>query len=57
MVLLDVGRLCRSVGLPSPDMRIERVSPARRLGSSLFDCCNYARQALGRVIPSTAGCQ
>lgn len=50
LVLLDIEGLCRAVGLPPPDMRFERAAPARRLGGSLFDCCNYARQSLGRAV-------
>lgn len=55
VVLLDIEGLCRSVGLPPPDLSFERGSAAKQLGSSLFDCCNYARQALGRVVPRGGG--
>ncbi|PRB81380.1 Crp/Fnr family transcriptional regulator [Pseudomonas sp. MYb185] len=48
VVLLDIEGLCRSVGLPPPDLKFEGESAARRLGSSLFDCCNYASQVLGK---------
>lgn len=47
IVLLDVEGLCRSVGLPPPSQKKERIEPSRHLGSSLFDCCNYAHQSLG----------
>lgn len=55
VVLLDVEGLCRAVGLPSPELHFERASAARRLGSSLFDCCNYASQTLGRILPGAGG--
>lgn len=48
IVLLDVEKLCQSVGLPPPNQKKERIEPSRHLGSSLFDCCNYAHQSLGR---------
>lgn len=48
IVLLDVEGLCRSVGLPPPSFQKERIESSRHLGSSLFDCCNYAHQTLGR---------
>ena len=48
VVLLDIKGLCESVGLPPPNPQFERVSAAQRLGSSLFDCCNYASQVLGK---------
>ena len=49
IVLLDVDGLCREVGLPPPAPQISSPRPAAHLGGSLFDCCNYARQPLGRV--------
>lgn len=48
LVLLDADGLCREVGLPGPDASLERLGPLDHLGSSLFDCCNYARQTLGK---------
>lgn len=51
VVLLNVDALCRSVNLPPPDQRdLARNSAARRLGSGLFDCCNYAGQTLGWTV-------
>src|SRR5690606_7709813 len=41
VVLLDIPGLCKEVNLPLPNPEIERAKPTRRLGSSLFDCCNY----------------
>lgn len=55
VVLLDVDGLCRSVNLPPPDLSFDRAMPARRLGNSLFDCCNYARQSLGWAVSRTGG--
>ncbi|MBN9426281.1 MAG: Crp/Fnr family transcriptional regulator [Burkholderiales bacterium] len=55
VVLLDVAGLCKAVDLPPPDLDFDLVKPARRLGSSLFDCCNYASQVLGRAEPGAAG--
>lgn len=48
LVLLDAEGLCQEVGLPAPDMAFEEATPMDNLGSSLFDCCNYARQVLGK---------
>lgn len=48
LVLLDVDGLCQSVELPPPGAAFEQAEPMGHLGSSLFDCCNYARQALGK---------
>ncbi|QLF92536.1 Crp/Fnr family transcriptional regulator [Pseudomonas sp. ABC1] len=48
LVLLDADGLCQEVGLPAPDMTFEGTTAMDHLGSSLFDCCNYARQALGK---------
>jgi len=49
IVLLDVAGLCQDVGLPPPEPKPVRARPTRHLGSSLFDCCNYAKMALGRM--------
>ncbi len=49
IVLLDVEGLCREVDLPAPVASVKPPRPAAHLGGSLFDCCNYARQALGRL--------
>lgn len=48
VVLLDIKGLCESVGLPPPNPQFKKVSAAQHLGSSLFDCCNYASQVLGK---------
>ncbi|THF64130.1 Crp/Fnr family transcriptional regulator [Pseudothauera rhizosphaerae] len=48
LVLLDVDGLCKAVDLPPPDANFDRLEPTGHLGSSLFDCCNYAKQTLGR---------
>jgi len=48
VVLLDVAGLCKDVGLPPPETQPTRAP--RHLGNSLFDCCNYARMALGRAL-------
>tara|TARA_R110002020_G_scaffold413358_6_gene623030 strand:- start:281 stop:1039 length:759 start_codon:yes stop_codon:yes gene_type:complete len=47
LVLLDIEGLCHSVDLPLPKTGSEHGNPTTHLGSSLFDCCNYARRALG----------
>lgn len=48
LVLLDIEGLCQAVELPPPGLLFEQAEPMDHLGSSLFDCCNYARQALGK---------
>ncbi|MEE1868353.1 MULTISPECIES: Crp/Fnr family transcriptional regulator [Pseudomonas] len=48
LVLLDIEGLCQSVELPVPDTNFDNAEPMAHLGSSLFDCCNYARQTLGK---------
>lgn len=49
LVLLDIDGLCHSVELPPPEIGFECGESTTHLGSSLFGCCNYARQALGKV--------
>jgi CRP-like cAMP-binding protein len=49
LVLLNIDELCKAVELPSPSLLFEQAEPTTHLGSSLFDCCNYARQVLGRA--------
>ncbi|WP_400589766.1 Crp/Fnr family transcriptional regulator [Pseudomonas aeruginosa] len=48
LVLLDIEGLCQSVELPPPSRPFDQGEPMDYLGSSLFDCCNYAREFLGR---------
>lgn len=48
LVLLDIDGLCQSVELPPPSAPFDPAEPMDHLGSSLFDCCNYARQTLGK---------
>ncbi|UJB64404.1 Crp/Fnr family transcriptional regulator [Acidovorax sp. YS12] len=55
VTLLDIPGLCKAVDLPAPDPEFERAKPTRRLGSSLFDCCNYASVTLGRMALKPAG--
>ncbi|MGD9946123.1 MAG: hypothetical protein AB7S98_23105 [Burkholderiaceae bacterium] len=50
-MLLDMPGLCKAVELLPPDLESTWSSQARRLGSSLFGCCNYASQKLGREVP------
>lgn len=47
IVLLNIDDLCQSVGVPKPNLKVERLSAAKRLGSGMFDCCNYSKQILG----------
>jgi len=47
VVFLDIDGLCAAVGLP-PAAPLECAAAADSLGSSLFDCCNYGRQSLGK---------
>lgn len=47
LVLLDIDGLCQSVELPLPAIDPVHADATTHLGSSLFDCCNYARRALG----------
>lgn len=50
IVLLDIEELCRVVDLPVPKLSSKQPSAAKQLGTSLFDCCNYASQKkLGRA--------
>ncbi|WP_073101665.1 Crp/Fnr family transcriptional regulator [Pollutimonas bauzanensis] len=49
LVLLDINGLCQAVDLPAPDMTVDHPRPSAHLGSSLFDCCNYVRQSIGRL--------
>lgn len=48
LVLLDLDGLCQSVELPPLNATFEQAEPMDHLGSSLFDCCNYAKRTLGK---------
>jgi len=50
VLLLDVAGLCKAADLPPPEAKPARAKLPRRLGSSLFDCCNYAKMTLGRMV-------